>query len=291
MSVLESVSTTDRWISARESFRTILMHVEPQAPAQRRLAGAVALARRLDATLIGLCAEVVQPLQFVDTFGLANAGWVEEAAKLVGENLQRSAEIFRAKTADISSVCVTAQDFPVPAAVDLSGGVDLIVAGGFDPVDRDSYRWCDPAELAIKSGLPVLVLPNQGGALDIGRILVAWKNTREARRAIADALPFMKGADQVVVASVYDDGEEAEARAQCDAVVRRLIRHNVKAEAQLVLSTPALVPAVLQRCASDLDADLIVSGAYGHTRLGEWAFGGVTRSMLETGDRHLLISH
>lgn len=291
MSIPERLVTPDRWSNVREAIRTILVHVEPGEAAQRRTIAAAILARRLNATLVGLCAEMIQPLQFVDAFGVADAGWVAQAAQLTADNLQRAAQDFRAKTTDLSSACVTSQDFPLSAAIGLSGGADLIVAGGFEPLDRDGYRWCDPAELAIKSGSPILILPRSGTALDISRIMVAWKNTRESRRALTAALPFLKDADRVVVVSVYEDGQESQAKAELDPVISRLLRHNVKAEAQLALSAPPFVPTVLAKCAADLDANLIVAGAYGHSRLGEWVFGGVTKSLLEAGDRHLLVSH
>jgi nucleotide-binding universal stress UspA family protein len=210
---------------------------------------------------------------------------------LANDNLERATAAFKAAAKGVAHTCITAQEFPVSAVVSLSATADLIVAGGYEPVDRDGYRWCDPAEVAIKSGRPVLVMPTQGGPLQLRRVIVAWKNTREARRAIADAMPFLKDADQVVVISVFEDGDPEGAEAQCDAVVRHLKRHGVRAQAQTVPSIPALAASEIAKCAAERNADLIVSGAYGHTRLGEWAFGGVTRSLLEAGDRHLLISH
>lgn len=291
MTLVNDTATVGRFDAAKTAFRTLLVHAQPEAAAKHRLAGAVALAKTLDATLIGVCAEMIQPFGYVDAFGAADAYWLPEAQTLATQNLEKSATVFQQAAREVSHICVKAQDFPVSAMVDMSACADLIVAGGYEPADRDGYRWCDPAETAIKSGRPVLIMPRKGGALQINRILVAWKNTREARRAIGDAMPFLKGAEEVVVVSIFEQGEVEVADASVSAVVRHLKRHGVAARGETVMSIPALVASELQRRADDMKANLIVSGAYGHTRLGEWAFGGVTRSLLEVGDRHLLVSH
>jgi len=108
---------------------------------------------------------------------------------------------------------------------------------------------------------------------------------------VADALPFLKAAEDVLVVEVsgHDDCGEAQMHTFC--VVENLKRHGVKARAKAVIALPVQTADVLAAEADDLDAGLVVSGAYGHSRLGEWAFGGVTVELLKWNGRYRLLSH
>lgn len=171
----------------------------------------------------------------------------------------------------------------------LSRGVDLIVAGGA-PLDRPS-RSADTAELVMRCGRPVLVAPPWGGKLRAEVVVVAWKDTRESRGAVADALPFLKAAEAVSVIEVCDYDADAEAELHTFEAVRYLRRHGVTAHAKAIIAPPERVATELNIVAQAIDADLIVAGAYGHTRLGEWLFGGVTRSLIHEPERFALLSH
>jgi nucleotide-binding universal stress UspA family protein len=122
-------------------------------------------------------------------------------------------------------------------------------------------------------------------------VVVAWKDTRESRRALADSLPFLKAAEQVTVVEVCGKDELADARIRTADVVKYLQRHGVKATAKAVSAPPDRVSAELNIAAQAIGADLIVAGAYGHTRLGEWMFGGVTYDLLHAPERFVLLSH
>jgi nucleotide-binding universal stress UspA family protein len=112
--------------------------------------------------------------------------------------------------------------------------------------------------------------------VDAGIVVVAWRDSREARRAVRDALPFLEKARDVIVATV-DDRTAATIRESLDDVVAFLSRHGIDAQAQVLSGgvSEALVDLALKA-----GAGLIVSGGYGHSRLREWAFGGVTRTLL-----------
>jgi nucleotide-binding universal stress UspA family protein len=122
------------------------------------------------------------------------------------------------------------------------------------------------------------------------RIVVAWKDTREARRALQDSLPLLHEAESVLVAEVCDAGTEAANRKQLDDVVHYLARHRIAASA-ITTSTKDSVANELIRISQAENADLIVAGAYGHTRLGEWVFGGVTRDLLTSSPVCCLLAH
>jgi nucleotide-binding universal stress UspA family protein len=289
--VVQDRAAADRLALAKQAFRSIIVHVQDDPATRLRLEAAAALAGDLDATLIGVGAEMIQASLFADPLGMSDPMWVEEAVRLTQDNLDRAEKAFHAATDGVDTDWLRMNAFPVEAVIAASRAADLVVAGGGRPALRDGYRWCDPAELAIKSGRPVLIVPEQGGPMKASKVLVAWKDTREARRAVADAIPFLKAADEVVVLEVSDHDAASEAQMHTFAVVKNLKRHGVKARAKTVIALPIQTGEVLIRQAEELGADLVVSGAYGHSRLGEWAFGGVTADLLKWKARYCLVSH
>ena len=149
----------------------------------------------------------------------------------------------------------------------------------------------DPGALVLKSGRPLLAIADPAKWHMPERALVAWKDTREARRAVADALPFLAAANTVrIVEFVEDESNIATARKRAQDVAAWLAGHGIKAS---VAARRPLGQACdeIEAAAEDIDADLIVAGAYGRTRLGEWMFGGVTRHLLKTSRRPLLLAH
>jgi nucleotide-binding universal stress UspA family protein len=137
----------------------------------------------------------------------------------------------------------------------------------------------------------VLVAPPGEAELAARAALVAWKDTRESRRAIADALPLLRLAERVRIAEVCHDDEVDEVRPRLEAIVAWLGRHGIAGEAHPLPGKRAHVAEKIDGAASEIDADLIVTGGYGHTRMGEWVFGGVTRDLLYGSRRFLLMSH
>jgi nucleotide-binding universal stress UspA family protein len=134
------------------------------------------------------------------------------------------------------------------------------------------------------------VVPPGIDRLDFSRILVAWKDTREARRAIRDALPFLKLADEVVIAVAKTPGAE-DADAQLADVSSYLARHGVRVAQQISSVGGEDEEVVLLDLARQHRVNLIVAGAYGRTRLSEWIFGGVTRHLLLSSPVPCLLSN
>ena len=122
------------------------------------------------------------------------------------------------------------------------------------------------------------------------RTLVYWKDSREARRAVADALPFLKASQAVDVVELASEREIEPAQARLADVGDWLHRHGVEADCFATPLTGTEL-AHLATIAQDLNADLVVAGAFGHSRLREWAFGGVTQDLLTRSERCTLVSH
>jgi len=276
---------------ASGAIRAILVHVEPGDEAQPRLETAVHLARRFDATLIGVGAEMMQALGTGDPLGVLGADWVVELETLVQDNLKRAEARFRDKAACVKSEWLALEAYPAGVVAQLARGADLILAGGAPLKGVESYRCAQTAELVLQAARPVLVAPPEGGELRCKAVVVAWKDTREARRALIDALPFLQMAEDVVVQEVCDDDRFGDAEVHTFAVVEHLKRHGVAARAKVTIAPADGTEIELNKTADGIDADLIVAGAYGHSRLGEWVFGGVTRSLLQAPERFALLSH
>ena len=140
------------------------------------------------------------------------------------------------------------------------------------------------------SGRPVLIVPEFTPKPWFDRVVIAWKDTREARRAIADALPLLKIASKIIVVEVADGNTMEEARLRVEDVVAWLKRHGLAAMAA-VTPRNGDDSKSLATFASLNGAELLVAGAYGHGPVREWAFGGMTRDLLLHEDRMVLLSH
>lgn len=169
---------------------------------------------------------------------------------------------------------------------------DLLVTA---PQERgallDRSRYVDIAELVLRAGRPVLVAAPTEDRVDLRTVVVGWKDTREARRAVQDALPLLRLAERVIVVEIAAE-DFAEARTRTQDVAGWLAGHGIAASARAVVAATS-EGEQLRNIASDLelDAGLVVGGAYGHTRLREWMLGGVTRDFLLHPSRCSLVSH
>ena len=146
--------------------------------------------------------------------------------------------------------------------------------------------------LVLQSGRPVLIAPCVPSKKIGGRIALAWKDTPEAARAVATAMPLLTRADQVVVLSANEDGSKTDECLECAENIANSLRWNgVKAEVRYIVPGGRNVPDAILGAARESDADLIVAGAYGRSRLREFVFGGFTQHVLESADLPVLLFH
>jgi nucleotide-binding universal stress UspA family protein len=177
--------------------------------------------------------------------------------------------------------------------VQLAKSADLTVLGQYPSDGSDSPTWLRPDDLMIDSGRPVLVVPYAGSFAHVGRrVLVAWDGTREANRALHDALPLLGGAEAVRVMHVGARQADLDRdRPWLERIVRHLGRHGIKAEPEESSSGGIPTSDVLLSRAADLGADMIVAGAYHHSQLRESLLGGVSRDLLAHMTVPVLMSH
>lgn len=207
----------------------------------------------------------------------------------IGKNLGAAETAFRRDAAGAEIDWRTVQDYPHKALLNTAHAADLIVVSPRS--DRGALRSADPADVVMSSGRPVLVVPNDRSHLIGMSVVVAWKNTPECRRALSDALPFLQRAEDVIVLAVVKPAMAPLAAFETDDVVANLKRHGVEARPLVTSIDHDAVEDEIERVAGLNNADLIVAGAYGHSRLREWAFGGVTDSFLHRPRCFVLLSH
>jgi len=183
---------------------------------------------------------------------------------------------------------------PARAIVVHARAADLVVIGQPDPGDPDTAFAASLANAAIlASGRPVLVLPYVGVDGPLGQtVMVALDTSRQSARAVSDALPLLARARKVILLSITTNANEelddAHARQHTAA---HLAAHGIDAEVRHLDLPDVPIGEMLLSQAADLGADLIVMGAYGHTRFQEIVLGGVTRTMLEAMTVPVLMSH
>ena len=218
-----------------------------------------------------------------------DAALLEQEKAGVAAFLDKASEEFRSATAGcrIAVEWRSAPDFPNDFVAQEVRSADLLIVG---QVPAAAYRSLDVGSLLLKAGQPVLVVPRAVASLPVRHIVVAWKETREARRAIRDALPFLRLAESIMLIEV-GWGNEARAVQRLKDIGRFLAHHHITNVTERVLPDEPIAGDVLLRFAQEQSADLIVAGAYGHSRLGEWIFGGVTRELLTRSSVCCLFSH
>jgi nucleotide-binding universal stress UspA family protein len=144
--------------------------------------------------------------------------------------------------------------------------------------------------LILTSGRPVVLFPLSGTVSRIRRILVGWNARREAVRAVADALPLLVRAEAIEVLAVDPERYQVHGQEAGADIARHLARHGAKVNVRRVSSGGEDIGRVLLSRAASFGADLLAIGAYGHSRLSEWIFGGVTQTMLREAELPVLMS-
>jgi nucleotide-binding universal stress UspA family protein len=140
--------------------------------------------------------------------------------------------------------------------------------------------------------VPVVVIPDGSDFPDtVGQTVIAWNESAEALAAIRAALPFLKGCEQVNIAIIDPPTHGPDRSDPGGQLSQMLVRHGVRAEVSVLAKTMTRVSDVLRRHCGDRDADMLVMGAYGHSRFRESILGGATRNMLEMSELPVMLAH
>ncbi|MEQ8659877.1 MAG: universal stress protein [Gammaproteobacteria bacterium] len=274
------------------AYKDLLVHLDDAATSASRVTLACELARSHDAHLVGVYVEPPLPsmlfpgdlpaAELIES-ELAEAARRREAARVLLEQAAQSAGI-RHEWRHLD-------DGRVHALAISARYCDLVITGRREDGDPDSV--VDVAQdIALGGGRPALVVPRGFSGTPGRSVLVAWNASREAVRAVHDALPLLERAEQVRVLSV-DAGVGGDGHGPLPGadICAHLARHDVTAEALEAQTHGERVPELIIERAREFGADLIVMGVYGHSRLRELVLGGVSRHLLRHTAVPLLISH
>jgi nucleotide-binding universal stress UspA family protein len=283
---------------AAMQFKDILVGLDTAPAARGRIELAASLAARCEAHLIGLHTRISAELS--TRRGYFDQAILDPLYLDFEEKLRAEAEVTRllfeeiAGRYGVSAEWRGAPGYPSEAAALHGRYADLIVLGQLDPDDAQAPLFRPvPEEVALTVGRPILLIPYAGHFTEVGRhVLIGWDASREATRAVNDAMPLLAAAKSVTILAI----DPADARAGHGAIpgadiALHLARHGVAARVESTVSAGIGIGNALLSRASDLEADLLVMGAYGHSRVRELLLGGATRTVLESMTLPVLLAH
>jgi nucleotide-binding universal stress UspA family protein len=272
---------------------SVMVSLGLDQPNDVRLELAGQLAEQFDAAVIGIAAAQFSPLYFTD--GEMAERLIEQGEAAIRKRLAELESEFRQALRNRTCKSVewrSALDFPSRHALQEARSADIIVTGGQAPALSDAFTVASPRDLVMQAGRPVLLVSDNEKWLDLRTVLVAWKDTPGARRAMSDALPLLRKAKNVVIVEIpEDDDERSAAPAHVADVAAFLSRHGIVATTRVPETRGRGVTAELDEIAQELAAGLIVAGAYGHSRFRELVLGGVTEHLVTQSHRCVLLSH
>jgi nucleotide-binding universal stress UspA family protein len=276
-----------------EMIKDIVVHLTGSDEDRVRLAYAEPTARAFGANLTGLQVHVLPELVMItDPTGSAFLQELlaqsYEAAKPLTDALRERFSRLEVPN-DVRRIDV----YPSTAGAELARETrtaDLFI--GTRPYGDPTGDVRAEEGVLFQSGRACLFVPPHGTPPEqYATVFVAWKDTREAARAVAEALPFLERARQVVVGLVEEEGasEQFQVAAGGD-IGRYLSRHSISVEIRLIAGWADTAEALINE-ATQVGADMIVMGGYGHSRFREWVLGGVTRDVLSRATVPVLMAH
>jgi len=276
--------------------RRIVVHLDDTEPATKRIALGMRLAREHGASLdVTYSTLPGYSLVFDGPDALAAATAIQVLRDADEQRMRTARDRFDRECAGAQPPAEWAACCDIPVEREFvvqSLYADLVVLGQRDGSDPQS-GWV-PADFAqyviAASGKPAIVVPHSTplpAAFDT--VLIAWKETREAARAVAAAMPFLQRARRVVAASWGED--EPDAQPALIRLGQYLRRHGVEVESHYEGPQDRDTGEMLLSRAADIGADLLVMGCYGHGRAREWALGGVSRTILRSMTLPVLLAH
>jgi len=281
--------------------KEILVHLDVTPRSALRLDIAADLAVRESAHLVGVATSDIPSAELFrgNTMTLLPVSPEQMIARIRSESAAENAPLeaaFRTclRVRGLTGEWRIAEGNPAATLPMHARYADVTIVG--QPNRYEAHQASEDAMLAstlLLSGRPVLVIPFAGEFPSVGqRVLVAWNASREATRAVHDALPLLVRAQTVTVLAINpasDVGRHGDVPG--GDIAAHLAHHGIKVEAAHTVTTDISEGAALLSYAADIGADLIVSGAYGHSRVREMVFGGVTRTLLNEMTVPVLLSH
>ncbi|MBI3286353.1 MAG: universal stress protein [Burkholderiales bacterium] len=278
------------------TYKTVLVHVDESSRSDMRIQVAAGIAKTDDAHLIGTAVTGVSRFIYQDGNISASDPNLTIHLNFLRERAEKAVANFNKNAAALG-----VQSYESMIANDEAGGgiglqarySDLVVIGQTNRDEPSPSVLPDfPEYIIMNSGRPVLIVPYTGDFSTVTkRPLISWDASREATRAVTDAIPLLKRADLVQVA-IFNPKAFPDAHGEQPGgdIALFLSRHGIKVEVSVHKTTTDIGNALLS-LSHDLNSDMIVMGGYGHSRFREMIIGGVTRTILESMTIPVLMSH
>jgi nucleotide-binding universal stress UspA family protein len=284
---------SSQWTEDVMTYKTLMVHLELDGKNSGLLDIAAVLADRFNAGVIGIAA--CQPFQILYDEGYtAGDVMVADRAEITREIAAAEAEFRQALKGRVKKVEWRSSITYEPLAsyiAEEARAADLIITRPDRGASMlDNTRRVKIGDLALEAGRPLLIVPEGISSLRLYNAFVAWKDEREARRAVADALPLLRLAKNVTVLEAASKAAQSRAHDRVVDVARWLEGHDITAE-PVTTTLSGSDAADLYSEMIKRGCDFLVAGAYGHSRMGEFVFGGVTRDMLLDPQYCVLLSH
>ncbi|MXN53309.1 universal stress protein [Shinella sp. AETb1-6] len=268
------------------TYKTIVAVLSTAEDAGKVTDHALALARRTGGHVIGIHAEAPVVVTLIAPMEYPDPNAVLQLQDRAQQQSRAVEEAFRSRCErdDISyewRLFTGSAGYASAGVIDSARSADIVIAAQFDP-DIDGPAREDIEDLLYESGRPLYLVSNaQAGPAPIERVLVAWNGSRESTRAVFDALPFLTAAREVEIFAIDPPETALQSRDFCGAeLAATLARHGVRATVSSGASEGRSVADALNHRATEIDAGLIVMGAYSHSRLRQRLFGGVTSALM-----------
>lgn len=272
------------------ALKNVLVHMTETAQSELRLETAVALCVAHDAHLTGLIVRALPvmpaysigpiPDMVLEPFEAQQDAMIAKARAVFDDVVKRAGWTER-------SSCMQVEG-NVTDIVGLHARYADLTVTGQDVPDEDQWE-ISTVDLIMRSGRPVLVTPHGVQNKPVGKnVVIAWNASREAARAVADAMPILEAADSVEILTVTKESDENVPGVD---IAQHLAHHGITVDLKRLGASSADAGEALLNYIENGNADLLVMGAYGHSRLREFVFGGTTRHILQAMSVPVLISH
>jgi nucleotide-binding universal stress UspA family protein len=272
------------------SFAAMMVHLDVERDCKQRVQFALDLADRFQAALIGIAGLALRPT-FAAGGVVVYGEPTEQDCRAVTARFDEMGRKFRTQGQHLKQVeWRSALELPSDLVAREARAADLIIVGPRH-TGAPLHDLVEPGVILLRSGRPILVVPDVIGPLQLRRVVVACKDTRECRRAVRDALPFLRQAKEVLLIEFGEDATKSQDKKSLADVGRYLVRHGVVVADEIWRPARGPVATELIELVREERADLIVAGGYGHSRLGEWIFGGVTHELLASSPVCCMLSH
>jgi nucleotide-binding universal stress UspA family protein len=272
------------------SFAAMMVHLDVERDCEQRVQLALDLADRFQAALIGVAGLALRPV-FAAGGVVVYGEPLEQDCRAVTARFDEMGRKFCTQGQHLKQIeWRTALDLPSDLVAREARAADLVIVGPRH-TSGPLHDLVEPGAILLRAGRPILVVPDTITRLQLRRVVVACKDTRECRRAVRDALPFLGQAKEVLLVEIGEETSKSQEKKSLADIGRYLVRHGVVVADEIWRRARGPAASELLELVRAEGADLVVAGGYGHSRLGEWIFGGVTHELLASSPICCMLSH